>query len=39
MTNELLKLINKRNYMSTTTEKYKTEKINFKTFEIIVNIT
>ena len=45
MTNELLKQINKKNYMyvdwktkSTTTEMYKNKKINFKTFEKIVNI-
>ena len=44
MTNELLKQINKKNNMyvdwkrkSTTTEMYYNEKINFKTFEKIVN--
>ena len=45
MTNELLKQINKKNDMyvdwktkSTTTEMYNNKKINFKTFEKIVNI-
>ena len=45
MTNDLLQQINKKNYMyvgwktkSTTTEIYNNKKINFKTFEKIVNI-
>ena len=45
ITNKLLKQINKKNYMyvdwktrSTTTEMYNNKKINFKTFEKIVNI-
>ena len=45
MTNELLKQINKKNYMyvdwktmSTTTEMYNNKKINFKIFEKIGNI-
>ena len=45
MTNDLLKQINKNNHMyvdwrtkSTTTEMYNNKKINFKSFEKIINI-